>query len=58
MAKLFECGSVVPGCNFVIHAEDESEAMIRAVEHLRASHEVEHLSERLKARIRSVIKDD
>jgi hypothetical protein len=32
--------------------------MVKVVEHLRAVHEVEHLSERLKARIRAVISDD
>ncbi len=58
MAKVFECGSVVPGCEFVLHDEDESELMIRAVEHMRSTHEVEHISEPLVTRIRSVIKDD
>ena len=58
MAKVFECGSVVPGCEFVLHDEDESELMIRAIEHMRSMHEVEHISEHLVTRIRSVIKDD
>jgi len=58
MAKVFECGSVVPGCEFVLHDEDESELMIRAVEHMRSMHEVEHVSEHLVTRIRSVIKDE
>jgi predicted small metal-binding protein len=58
MVKVFECGSVVPGCNHVIHAEDESELMVEAIRHLRSAHEVEHLTERLKARLRAVIKDE
>jgi predicted small metal-binding protein len=44
MAKVFECGSVVPGCESVLHAEDASELMIRAVEHMRSTHEVQHVS--------------
>jgi predicted small metal-binding protein len=58
MAKVFECGSVVPGCESVLHAQDASELMIRAVEHMRSTHEIEHVSEHLVTRIRSVIKDE
>jgi predicted small metal-binding protein len=58
MTKVFECGSVVPGCNSVLHEEDENELMIRAVEHMRSMHEVQHVSEHLVTRIRSVIKDE
>ena len=58
MTKVFECGSVVPGCESVLHDEDENELMIRAVEHMRSMHEVEHVSEHLVTRIRSVIRDE
>ena len=58
MTKVFECGSVVPGCGSVLHDEDENELMIRAVEHMRSTHEVEHISEPLVTRIRSVIKEE
>jgi predicted small metal-binding protein len=58
MTKVFECSSVVPGCQSVLHEEDEGELMIRAVEHMRSIHEVEHVSEQLVTRIRSVIKDE
>jgi predicted small metal-binding protein len=58
MAKVFECGSVVPGCESVLHAQDASELMIRVVEHMRSTHEIEHVSEHLVTRIRSVIKDE
>jgi predicted small metal-binding protein len=58
MAKVFECGSVVPGCESVLHDRDEDELMIRAVEHMRSTHEVEHISEQLVTRIRSVIKEE
>jgi len=55
MAKVFECGSVVPGCESVLHDDDENELMIRAVEHMRSTHEIQHISEQLVTRIRSVI---
>lgn len=58
MAKVFECGSVVPGCNFVTHGESEDEVMMKAADHLHSAHEVEHLSQRLQERVRAVIRDD
>jgi predicted small metal-binding protein len=57
MGKVFECRSVVPGCEIVVHGESESETMIKAAEHARAVHGIEHLSEALKAKIRAAIKD-
>jgi predicted small metal-binding protein len=58
MAKVIECGAVVPGCNFVIHGVDEAEIIVKMSEHLRLAHDLEHLSEQLKVRIRAVIRDD
>jgi predicted small metal-binding protein len=55
---VFECGSVVPRCESVLHDEDENELMIRAVEHMRSTHEVVQISEPLVTRIRSVIKEE
>jgi predicted small metal-binding protein len=58
MAKVIECGAVVPGCNFVVHGADEAEIIVKMAEHLGSAHDVEHLSEQLKARIRAAIRDD
>ncbi len=58
MVKVFECAAVVPGCHCVIHGDSEDELMVKAADHLRSAHEVEHLSQRLKERIRTVIRDD
>jgi predicted small metal-binding protein len=57
MSKILECGMIVPGCGFVIHGDSEEELMMKASEHARTVHEIEHLSEQLKARIRAAIKD-
>jgi predicted small metal-binding protein len=57
MAKVIECGAVVPGCNFVIHGVDEAEIMVKMAEHLASAHDVQHLSDQLKARIRATIRD-
>ena len=57
MMKVFECGAVVPGCKFVAHDENRDELVVTAVEHLHRVHEIEQLSESLKARVRAIIKD-
>ena len=58
MGKILECGLVVPGCKFVAHAESEDELMMKMADHARTAHEIEHLSEALKAKIRAAIEDE
>jgi predicted small metal-binding protein len=58
MSKVLECGSVVPGCRFVIHADNDDELMMKAMAHARAEHGIEHMSEQLKARMLAVIRDE
>jgi predicted small metal-binding protein len=57
MTKVLECRTVVPGCDFVVHGESEEDVMMKEEEHARRVHGVEHISEPLKARIRSAIKE-
>jgi predicted small metal-binding protein len=56
MALVLECGSIFPGCRFVVHAEDEDELLVKLAEHARATHEFERLSEPLKERVRNAIR--
>ena len=55
--KVLECGTVVPGCKFMFHGESEDELLVIAAEHAHSVHGIDHLSEELKAKIRSVIRD-
>ena len=57
MTKVLECRTVVPGCNFVVHGESEEDVLMKEEEHVVRMHGVEHISEPLKARIRSAIKE-
>jgi predicted small metal-binding protein len=57
MSKVLECGSIVPGCKVVIHGDSEEDLMMKAMEHARAAHGVEHMSEQLKAHIRAAINE-
>lgn len=36
--KQFECGSLVPGCDWKTECDNEAEIIRRTVEHLRQSH--------------------
>lgn len=54
--KVFECGSLVPGCDWHTRADEEAEVVRRAVEHLRSTHDEavirESMVDNIKARIR------
>lgn len=53
--RLFECGSLVPGCAWHTRADEDAEIVRRAVEHLKSAHGeeviresmVEHIKERI-----------
>lgn len=53
--KRYECGTLVPGCDWHTRAEDEAEVVRRTVEHMRTAHGegiiresmVEHIKERI-----------
>lgn len=53
--RLFECGSLVPGCEWHTRANDDAEVVRRAVEHMRTAHGetmiresmVDHIKERI-----------
>jgi predicted small metal-binding protein len=53
--RLFECGSLVPGCDWHTRATDDAEVVRRAVEHMRTAHGetmiresmVDHIKERI-----------
>ena len=53
--RLFECGSLVPGCEWHTRADDDAEVVRSAVEHMRSAHGEtlirETMVENIKARI-------
>ena len=53
--RLFECGSLVPGCEWHTRANDDAEVVRRAIEHLRTAHGEtiirENMVDNIKARI-------
>lgn len=53
--KQFECGSLVPGCDWHTRADEDAEIVRRAVEHMKTAHGEtvirESMIENIKARI-------
>lgn len=58
MRKVLECRAIVPGCNFVARADTDEELMLKAADHARNAHGVDHMSEPLKAKVRSAIREE
>jgi predicted small metal-binding protein len=53
--KEFQCGSLVPGCEWHTRHEEEAEIMRRAVEHMRGTHGETIIRESMVDAIRSRI---
>lgn len=56
--KRFECGSLVPGCDWHTRADDEAEVVRRAVEHLREAHGETTIRENMVENIKQRITDE
>ena len=55
--KEFQCGTLVPGCDWEAHADEEAEVVRRAVEHLKSAHEEAVIRENMVENIKQRIKD-
>lgn len=53
--RLFECGSLVPGCAWHTRAEEDAEIVRRAVDHLKTAHGEEVVRESMIDRIKERI---
>ncbi|MBB4006346.1 DUF1059 domain-containing protein [Allorhizobium taibaishanense] len=55
--KQFECGSLVPGCEWHTRANEEAEVVHRAVEHMRMVHGETVIRENMVHNVRARITD-
>jgi len=55
--KELNCGSVVPGCDWVGRAATEAELLRKAAEHARTVHGVEEITPDMLARIKGAVHD-
>ena len=51
MTKELKCATVAPGRQFAVHAETDAELLAKIADHARAAHDIEHISEPLRAKI-------
>ncbi len=55
--KTFECGTLVPGCDWHTTAEEEAEIVRRTVEHLKSAHGEQTIRETMVEAIKNRIVD-
>ena len=55
--RLFECGTLVPGCEWHTRAENDAEVVRRAVDHLRQTHGEDTIRETMVNNIKARIRD-
>ena len=58
MMKRFECGTLVPGCEWHTRADQEAEIVRRAVEHMRIAHGEDVIRPSMVKHIKERIRDD
>ncbi len=56
--RLFECGSLVPGCEWHTRADSDAEVIRRAVEHMKQAHGETTIRENMIENIRSRVVDE
>lgn len=56
--RLFECGTLVPGCEWHTRASEDAEVVRRTVEHLRQAHGETIIRENMVENIKHRIRDE
>ena len=56
--RLFECGALVPGCDWHTRADNDAEIVRRTVEHLRQAHGESVIRENMIDNIKSRIVEE
>lgn len=55
--RLFECGTLVPGCSWHTRADNDAEVIRRAVDHMKTAHGETIIRENMVDHIRQRIRD-
>ncbi len=56
--RLFECGTLVPGCEWHTRADEDAEVVRRTVDHLRQEHGETVIRENMVENIKTRIRDE
>jgi predicted small metal-binding protein len=57
MAKVLNCGDLMPGCKAVIEGKDEAEVMAKGAEHAKTAHKMAAIPSDMAAKVKAAIKD-
>ena len=57
MTRELRCADVVPGCNFVVQGQDDSEVMKKAAEHAKSAHRMAAISMEVEKKARAAIRE-
>lgn len=49
--QVLRCGTVFPGCNYVMHGETQADVLAKVAEHARDAHGIDHISDAFRAKI-------
>lgn len=55
--RLFECGTLVPGCNWHTRAAEDADVVRRAVDHMKSAHGETVIRESMVDHIKTRIRD-
>ncbi len=57
MAKVLNCGDLMPGCKAVIDGKDEAEVVAKGAEHAKTVHKMTTIPPDMAAKVKAAIKD-
>ena len=57
MAKVLNCGDLVPGCKAVLEGKDEAEVMAKGAEHAKYAHNIATITPEMAAKVKAALKD-
>jgi len=57
MAKVLNCGDLVPGCKAVLEGKDEAEVMAKGAKHAELAHKMKAIPPEMVPKIKAAIKD-
>ena len=56
--RVYECGTLVPGCEWHTRADEDAEVVRRAVDHMRQAHGEDVIRENMVENIKTRIRDE
>ena len=57
MAKVLNCGDLMPGCKAVLEGKDEAEVMAKGAAHAKQAHNIAAIPPEMAAKVKAAIKD-